>query len=302
MSELNRVMTVVGFGVIGYFVGAFTIGYMFYPKEHIYGSRAVVEAHDTPGRKVALAPVHAGWIVRNLYLTDRWGCSPGEALQRVQDGTKITATKQGVEILVTNRFKEDARDIAEEAARLFRSMDREAELGAEKPVLPLPSEEKEKISDEIHFLKFMLEKDADSAGIADFEKVETMASQGAAGAAKLLASEDFKRRWERYRELSKMIDEGVEKEEAGQPPRLLVKPEVGLRPLNVQPPILAGGTIGVLSGVGLGFWLSMRAPKRRIGDGDAESETDSGEGASQEDFASREEPPAARPGSAESDW
>jgi len=255
------IVRVVVWSIAGWAMSALVV-FALPRSPHTYQSHAVMDVHESPGRVVPLAPIHAGILVSQLDLTERWGCSFEEAMKRVQAETRLTATKEGVEIRVTCNDRLDARDMARYfAANLFRSMDRELALSDRKPILPLPPEIEKKRAEDFKFLTFMLHNQAAKAGIEDYEGVESRAAAGSDEDQKLWASEEFQRHWRAFQNLPQIPRQSVE--EPDPPPRMLVQPQWGSPVADgFERTVRLTACGGICFGLGIGFWRGRRASLR----------------------------------------
>jgi len=218
------------------------------PK-HFESTAVVAEGFQETG-ETKLSPTHAKLIARNLggsLLTDP---------QSIHEGTLIKAVDGKVRITVRSINRYDAREIAREAARLFRSIDHEQDLMLEPVEIHHLSDEDRVAAEDGTRLRALLATQASESGIADFLSVPGLAKEGSAPALALLANEDFSRRFNRYQEIAVPLGlEGVPGQPITPHAPLLEEPELAMTPASepISPSVwyaILGGLIaGLVGGV-----------------------------------------------------
>jgi hypothetical protein len=232
----------------GLFAGAFIGGLICFVQPKLYASTAVVAeaGHGEGGEKIALAHVQALKIVRTLYLDKKWGLPIEQAAQKLSEGLVLQTAPEGVSIEVRHANKEDARDIAREAAWVFRGTATERNLG-NIPVKfePYAESQSELVSKRARLGTWMDDL-AREAGVNGFMVVSR---NGGASEQSLWNSEDFQQRRKTYLEWSEQLDP-IPGTEGSEPLPLLKQAEL---PQGVVSPIpwiytRSGGLCGLLAG------------------------------------------------------
>lgn len=218
------------------------------PKQ--FESTAVVSGSFQETGETKLSSTHANLIARNLggsLLTDP---------KSIQENTFIQAEDGTVRIRVRSTNRYDAREIAREAARLFRSIEHEQDLTLEPVEINRFSEADRTAAADGTRLRALLASQASESGIPDFLAVPGLAKEGSAPALALLADEDFKRRFNRYQEIAVPLGlEGVPGQAITPHAPLLEEPGLAVAAADKAPgpavwyAILGGLAVGIMGGL-----------------------------------------------------
>lgn len=213
-----------------------------------FESTAVVAGGFQETGETRLSLTHAHLISRNL------GGSLAIDPKKIHEGTFIRAVDGKVSITTRSTDRYDAREIAREAARLFRSIEHEQDLMLDPvQILRFTDADRETAEDGSR-LRNLLTTQASAAGIEDFLAVPGLAKEGNAKALALLADEDFSRRFNRYQEISVSLGlEGVPGHPITPHPQLLEEPQLAKAPADEPflPAVwyaIAGGAIAGIAG------------------------------------------------------
>lgn len=213
-----------------------------------YESTAVVAGAFQESGETKLSPTHAKLIARNLggsLLTDP---------KSIHENTFIRADDGKIRITVTSTNRYDAREIAREATRVFRSIEHEQDLTLEPVEIRRFTEEDQVVAEDGRRLRTLLVGQAADSGIEDFLAVPGLAKEGNASAQALLANEDFSRRFNRYQEIAIPLGlEGVPGQPTAPHVILLEEPQLATRPAEEPVDrriwyVIAGGLLFGLAG------------------------------------------------------
>jgi len=219
-------------------------------RPKLFESTAVVEGGFQETGETKLSPTHAKLVARNL------GGSLLSDPQSIHEDTFIRAVDGRVSITARSTNRYEAREIAREAAQLFRSIEHEQDLMLEPVEITRFSEADRAAAEDGARIRTLLASQASESGIADFLGVPDLAKEGSAPALALLANEDFSRRFSRYQEVAVPLGlEGV----PGQPitphapqleePTLAVTPASEPVSRTVWYAVLGGLAIGIVGGL-----------------------------------------------------
>jgi hypothetical protein len=239
---------VVGGLIVGTGIG----GLICAVQPKLYASRAVVAeaGHGMGGEEIALAPIHALKIVRSLDLDQKWGISIQQAAKKLSENLVLRTVPEGVSMEMRHPNKEDARDIAREAAWVFRGTASERNL-ANLPVKFEPyAESQNELTIKRAQLGSWMDDLAREAGVGSFMIVNRKGSSAEQG---LWNSEDFQQRRKTYLEWSDQLDP-IPGSEGTQPLPLLKPAELARTAVSPIPWIYTwgGGLCGLLAGTLIG--------------------------------------------------
>ena len=222
-------------------------------RPKLFESTAVVAGGFQETGKTKLSITHAKLIARNLggsLLADPKSISEN-TLVRAEDG-KVRITAKSI-----NRY--DAREIARETSRLFRSIEHEQDLMLEPVEIHRFSDADRAAAEDGARIRTLLVSQASEAGIPDFLTIPSLAKEGSAPALALLADEDFSRRFSRYQEIAVPLGlEGVPGQPVTPHPPLLEEPQLAMTPANEKTSpatkyaILGGIAAGIIGGMVFG--------------------------------------------------
>lgn len=234
---------ILGGLVVGVLV-ATVIGFMIPIR---FESRAIVASAERTEGEIHLSLTQAKLIEREYELKQL-----GDDSETISRNTRLRRTPAGIEILVTSSNKENARNIALEGARRFRSLRHERGLaGRTVEVRAFDSMDPELLKDAV-VLRRLLAEQARAAGFGNFLEISSKVTAGNASAKALAESEDFNRRFARYEEISVQFGlDGVPGEPLAAPLELLEAPETAKR--SVVGPARIIGFLGKTGGIGLGI-------------------------------------------------
>lgn len=215
-----------------------------------FESTSVVAGGFQETGETKLSTTHSKLIARNL------GGSLVSDPQSIHENTFIHADDGRVSITARSTNRYDAREIAREAARLFRSIEHEQDLTLEPVQIQRFSDEDRVAAQDGARIRNLLVGQAAEAGIDDFLSVPSLSKEGSTPALALLANEDFTRRFNRYQEIAVPLGlEGVPGQPITPHPALLEEPELALAPANepvnrtVWKAIGGGFIAGILGGL-----------------------------------------------------
>lgn len=248
---------------IGWTVGGLVAGFIAYliiasRIEPQYYSRAVVGWDEPAHPRFPISKTHARLIVRNL--------KPRllETSETIRNNTHIRPLGGGeAEIIVLAKTPFDARDIAREAARLYRGLAHQKSIASSTAPIPdMPGEKDDRIQD-ISTLSDLLSEQTREHDFTGLTQLLTEAGKNSAPALALLADEDFSRRLTRFKELSSEVGMfGVPGEPFSLPPEILVEPQIAENSITSSMfGVIAFGCLvaGAGTGVAAGF-LFGRVP------------------------------------------
>lgn len=243
ISPLRFISWIVG-GFVAGFAAYLIIAFQIEPR---YYSRAVVEWDESAHPPLPISRAHARLIVRNL--------KPRllESAESIRTNTHIRPLGGGeTEIVVLARTPFDARDVALEAARLYRGIAHQKSIASfNAPIPDLPDEKDARMQD-LSTLSTLLSEQAREHDFTGLLQLLTEAEKNSAPARALLADEDFGRRLTRFKEISAEIAmSGLPGEPFSIPPEILVEPQMAGN--SVTSPILGVLALGCLvAGTGAG--------------------------------------------------
>lgn len=225
-----------------------------------FESTSVVAGGFQETGETKLSTTHAKLVARNL------GGSLISDPQSIHDNTLIRAEAGKVSITARSTNRYDAREIAREAARLFRSIEHEQDLTLDPVQIQRFSDEDRVEAQDGARIRNLLVGQAAEVGIDDFLSVPGLSKEGSAAALALLANEDFGRRFKRYQEIAVPLGlEGVPGQPITPHPALLEEPELARAPApepinrTVWKAIGGGFIAGILGGI-----LFGRAPVKPL--------------------------------------
>lgn len=221
------------------------------PK-HFESTAVVADGFQETG-ETKLSITHAKLIARNL------GGSLLADPKSISENTKIQAEDGKIRITARSTNRYDAREIAREASRLFRSIEHEQDLMLEPVEIHRLSEADRAGAEDGARIRTLLVSQASEAGIQDFLTVPGLAKEGSAPALALLANEDFGRRFNRYQEIAVPLGlEGVPGQPVTPHPPLLEEPQLAMTPADEKTSpatkyaILGGLVAGIFGGLVFG--------------------------------------------------
>lgn len=250
--EVAQLSTIGLYTLLGAVCGCMTAAVICYLQPKIFRSRAVIMTAEKQEGELPLSRSRAAQICRLLELEEKLGETESEIVEMLCRRVQLRAVSAGVEITAESTNKEDARDIALEAARLFRGMKEESSLALKSEGLQSMDEEEKGWLSKRKAVEDLMRDESMEAGFGPyFDGVWPLALKGQLGAKALWESESFQLHWKFHEEATRRLTQGTES--ARFP--MMVLPQISQRPsspnvaLYLQLGLLAGTLCGALAGV-----------------------------------------------------
>ncbi len=257
--EVAQLWTIGLCTLLGAVCGLMTAAVICYFQPKIYRSRAVVMTAEKQEGEMPLSRLRAAQICRLLELEVKLGEPESEIVEKLCRGVRIRAVSAGVEITVENTNRLDARDIALEAARLFRGMKEESSLALKSEGLQSMGEMEKGWLSKRKTVEDLMRDESMEVGLGPyFDGVWPLALKGQPGAKALWESESFQLHWKFHDEVTMRLTH--ETESARFP--MIEMPQLADRPSspNVELQLRLGLLAGTLCGVFVGVRRSRNVP------------------------------------------
>ena len=251
-NDWEQLLKIGKWTLIGAVGGWMTVSVICYLNPLLYHSTAVVATSDVPGRELPLSPRRAAQISRLLELKLKLGKPESEIIDKLRRHVRFTSGQGRVEIQVDYTNKEDARDIALEAARLFRGLDEEATFTRRSADLPPMGEKEERLVWDRDKVERLMKDELEAGGQGrSLDQAWRRVCDGDAAAKEVWQSESFQMHWKFHQDATaRLIGEPVS---AMLPmieiPQMAKKASFLNVALFVQVGLWSGTLIGLLVGI-----------------------------------------------------